>query len=134
MTQKPGSVSTTRLPMGSPTAFQLTPCHRCSYLARGPIVGNQVCLPNTIGPGPFPPIVDQGYHLLCKANKSRTALHIVAMTNFSGPSSSRFAGRCKPRAICVLSQKPPDHREMRAEESTAEMMDCEYSLISPEAH
>ena len=67
MAQKPGSVPTTRLPMGSLTAFQLTPCHRCSYLARGPIVSNQVCLPSAIGPGLFPPIV--GHYIVVQGGQ-----------------------------------------------------------------
>jgi hypothetical protein len=104
MTQKPGTVSTTRLKMGSTTAFQLTPCHRCSYLARSPIVGNQVCLPNAIGPGPFPPIV--GHYIVVQGRKSRTTLHIAAMTS--------IAGRFKPRTTSVLSQQSADHREVRA--------------------
>ena len=67
MAQKPGSVPTTRLPMGSLTAFQLTPCHRCSYLAWGPIVSNQVCLPSAIGPGLFPPIV--GHYIVVQGGQ-----------------------------------------------------------------
>ena len=38
-----------------------------SYLARGPIVSNQVCLPNAIGPGPFPPIA--GYYIVIQGGQ-----------------------------------------------------------------
>lgn len=68
MSRNFGSVPTTRLQMDSTTAYQLKfHDHRCSYLARGPIVSNQVCLPNAIGPGPFLPI--PGYYIVIQGGQ-----------------------------------------------------------------
>jgi hypothetical protein len=101
MTQKPSSVPTTSLQTGSTTAFSTDAMHRRSYLARGPIVSKQVCLPSVIGQDRS---LRSSATIVYRVDKSRAALRIAAMTSFRGPSSPGVRRPIQAKDdICIVS-------------------------------